>query len=110
MGIEHSPPGGRTAGWKVFHLVGTWAKLPHDLEGTDVALGKLLAQPLFHLLPPHRHEIPWLVFFHFSVFCIVACFLPRLVRDDIFSHLAPDVVSPGFRVTIFGPREVSFDW
>ncbi|KAK4037773.1 hypothetical protein OUZ56_029802 [Daphnia magna] len=71
MGIEHSPPGGRTAGWKVFHLEGTWAKLPHDLEGTDVALGELPAQPLFHLLPPHRHEIAWFVFFRFSVFCIV---------------------------------------
>jgi hypothetical protein len=47
MGIEHLPPGGRSAGWKVFHLVGTWAKLPHELEGTDVALRKLLAHPLF---------------------------------------------------------------
>jgi hypothetical protein len=108
--MKHSPSGCRSSGWDVFHLVGVWAELLHDLERADVAMRKFLARSLFQLLPPDRDQIPWAVLLRFPVFGIVVFFLSRLIGENVLTHLAPNAVPLNFRVAVFGPREIGFNW
>ena len=109
VSVKHSPSGGRTAGWEVFHFVVIRAEPPYDLERTDVVLRELLACSLFQLFPPNHEKIPWAVIFRFFVFGVVISFLPRLVDEHILALPTSNVISPNFRVAIFRPREVGWN-
>lgn len=107
--VENSQSGCRSAG-SVFLIVGTWVEPPHDLERADVPMRKFHACSFSKLFPPNCDQISRAVLFRFFLSSLVILLRSCLVGEYILAHLAPDEVSANFRVAIFVPKKISFDW